>query len=132
MNMTRDQLRAARMLLRLKQDKLAELSKVGLATIRRFETGSEIRTPQLEAIGRALQAAGAIFVDGSIPPDEPRLGVGVVLRPADDLPEETRARMVSEETRDAERIETHRRVLESERKSTEPPKPRGRPKKIAD
>lgn len=132
MNMTRDQLRAARMLLHLKQDTLAKLSKVGTATIRRFETGSEIRTPQLEAIRGALKEAGAIFVDGSIPTDEPRLGIGVVLRPTDDLPDETRARIALEETREAERIEAHRRVLESECKSAEPPKPRGRPKKTAD
>ena len=120
------------MLLHLKQDTLAELSRVGTATIRRFETGSEIRTPQLEAIYRTLKAAGAIFVDGSIPPEEPRLGVGVVLRPVNDLPDETRARIVLDETREAERIEAHRSALESERKTAEPPKLRGRPKKRVD
>jgi len=58
------QLRAARGLIGLSQTELAEISKVGRATIADFEAGK--RDPYsrtLEQLQSALEAAGVIFVE---------------------------------------------------------------------
>jgi len=60
------QVRAARVLLGLSQQELAERSGVGLATLKRIEAArSELTgTAQTMArIQRALEAAGIIFID---------------------------------------------------------------------
>ena len=128
MTLTRDQLRAARMLLHLRQDQLAELSGVGIATIKRFETGNGIRAPQAGALRRALEGAGALLLDGGGPPNGPT-GIGVVLRPAADLPEPTLVRIAVEEAREAERIEADRVRREANRSEPLVKRPLGRPKK---
>ena len=98
--LTRDQLRAARVLLHLRQDQLAEIAMVGVATIRRFEGGQEIGPLHLDALRRAIEDAGAILISGGVsgglPREGRREGVGVVLRIEADLPEETRKRLLGE------------------------------------
>jgi len=62
---TSGQIRAARALLRWSADELAEVSKVGVATIRRFETQEGIPAGQvrvIEAIKVALEQAGVEFI----------------------------------------------------------------------
>jgi len=62
--MTPAQCRAARGLLNLNQDKLAELASVSSVTVRNFE--NEKSSPQratLEVMRRALESAGVIFVE---------------------------------------------------------------------
>jgi hypothetical protein len=78
--MTASQLRAARALLRMPADKLADAAKVSLVTIRRAEAleGPVRMMPaNLEAISRALEAAGVEFIP------ENGGGVGVRLRKQD-------------------------------------------------
>ena len=126
MTLTRDQVRAARMLLHLQQDQLAKLATVGIATIKRFETGNGIREPQAKALRRALEKAGAILLDGGDPPGVPT-GIGVALKPA--LPRPTLARIAAEEAREAKRIEADRLRREEKRTETVVARPLGRPKK---
>ena len=68
MNVSSDQIRAARALLRLEQSELASRTQVSVVTIRRIETmaGHERVTAEtFEGIRRALEQAGAEFiVDG--------------------------------------------------------------------
>lgn len=70
--MSPEQIRAARNWLAWTQAELADRAKVGLSTIKDYESGK--RTPianNLEAITRALEAAGMMFpaasVSGPIP-----------------------------------------------------------------
>ena len=42
---------------------LAELAKVAPATISRFEAGEELKPRTIEAIQRALEAAGVVFIE---------------------------------------------------------------------
>jgi len=59
------QIRAARALLRWSADDLAKASKVGIATIRRFELQEGVPSGQvriLEALKSALEAAGVEFL----------------------------------------------------------------------
>lgn len=71
------QCRAARALLDWSQQRLAEVAKIGNATIRNFEGGkSEPQTATLDVLRRALEAAGVIFID------ENGEGAGVRLRKA--------------------------------------------------
>ena len=63
--MTAAQLRAARALLRMPADKLADAARVSLVTIRRAEAleGPVRMMPaNLEAISRTLEAAGVEFI----------------------------------------------------------------------
>ena len=74
---TSDQIRAARALLRWTADDLAEASKTGIATIRRFEMQEGVPSGQvriLDLLKTTLEKAGIEFV-GS-PDDRP----GVRLR----------------------------------------------------
>ena len=60
--------RAARELLRWDQKLLAEKAKVGVATVRRFETGAQVGPEIVEAISRALRKAGVAFIGPHRPP----------------------------------------------------------------
>ena len=65
-DITSDQCRAARGLVKLSQGELASAANVSRATLADFERG--VRTPHpnnLAAIRRALEAAGVEFIDGN-------------------------------------------------------------------
>ncbi len=125
MTLTRDQLRAARMLFHLRQETLADLSEVALATIKRFETGNAIRPTQVEKLRVALTGAGAVLICGGVL-DGQKLGGGVALLSDGGLPQATRARIAEEERRDAERVEADRPRRETYRTEPKPERPRGR------
>ena len=72
------QIRAARALLRWSADDLAKASKVGIATIRRFELQEGVPSGQvriLESLKSALEGAGVEFLG------TPEDGPGVRLKP---------------------------------------------------
>ena len=97
MSITRDQLRAARVLLHIQQKQLSTLSKVSVSTIRRFEAGLGIGPVFTDALRRSLVEAGAIFVDGD--GNAPAGAVGVLLMADEDLPEETLVRIAADKPR---------------------------------
>jgi transcriptional regulator with XRE-family HTH domain len=69
MNVTPDQIRAARALLRLEQAELAQRAHVSVVTIRRLEgtDGSERVTPvTLEGVRQVLEEAGAEFIPDGV------------------------------------------------------------------
>ncbi len=75
---TSDQIRAARALLRWTADDLAKASKIGIATIRRFETQEGVPSGQvriLDALKLTLEAAGVQFMGSQ------EDGLGVRLTP---------------------------------------------------
>lgn len=75
MTLTPAQCRAARGLVDWSQSKLAELSNLGVSTVKNFEAGRSVPTiNNLAAIRAALESAGVIFVD------ENGEGAGVRLR----------------------------------------------------
>jgi DNA-binding transcriptional regulator YiaG len=58
------QCRAARGLVDLSQQQLADAAKVGVVTVRQFEAGAaQPRNATAEVIQRALESAGVIFVE---------------------------------------------------------------------
>ncbi len=60
-----EQIRAARQLLQITADELADLSDVGVATIRRYELMSGVpsgNARSVEAIQQALEKAGVEFI----------------------------------------------------------------------
>lgn len=57
-----EQVRAARGLVNWSARALAEAAKLGLSTVQRFEGGGAITAANLEAIRRALEAAGIQFI----------------------------------------------------------------------
>jgi transcriptional regulator with XRE-family HTH domain len=58
------QCRAARALLEWTQNQLAEAARVGVVTIRQFESSdTEPRRATIDVIKRALEAAGVEFID---------------------------------------------------------------------
>lgn len=57
-----DQCRAARALLDWSAQTLADKARVGVATVRRYESGQVIADASLVAIETALSAAGVAFV----------------------------------------------------------------------
>lgn len=62
---TADQCRAARALANMSQDDLAKAARVGLSTVRNFETGRSIPvTNNLQAIMRVLEAKVSFLADG--------------------------------------------------------------------
>jgi transcriptional regulator with XRE-family HTH domain len=59
-----NQCRAGRALLAWSQQELADAAKVGVVTVRQFESGgAQPRNSTLDVIQRALEAAGVIFID---------------------------------------------------------------------
>ena len=67
-----EQIRAARQLLRITADELANLSGVGVATIRRYELMAGVpsgNARSVEAIQQALEARGVEFI--GTPEDRP-------------------------------------------------------------
>ena len=73
--------RAARELLRWSQDDLHKRSEVGLATIRRFETGNAISEERKDKIVATLSSAGVIFF-GRLEIEGVKVARGVALRPS--------------------------------------------------
>ncbi len=64
------QLRAARALLKLEKEQLAELAGVSSATIRKLEVVDgplDARTSTLRALERVLEERGVVFVDDGMP-----------------------------------------------------------------
>jgi transcriptional regulator with XRE-family HTH domain len=61
---TSAQCRAGRALLDWSQQQLADAARVGVVTVRQFESGgSQPRNATLDVIQRALEEAGVIFVE---------------------------------------------------------------------
>ena len=61
--MTPMQCRMARAALELSTSSLAHMARVGVNTVNRFETGQDARMSSVNAIQRALESAGVIFVE---------------------------------------------------------------------
>lgn len=76
------QIRAARSLLRIPTEKLAEMSGVGCSTIRRFEEADGIPPSRsaFERVKAALEGAGIEFIG------DPVTSPGVRLRRSEDFP----------------------------------------------
>jgi transcriptional regulator with XRE-family HTH domain len=75
MDVTPDQIRAARASLRLEQGELARRAHVSIVTIRRLEahTGRERTTPMtFDGVRRALEQAGAEFIPDGVRRRRPR------------------------------------------------------------
>jgi transcriptional regulator with XRE-family HTH domain len=69
MLITPEQIRAARALLRLEQDELAQRANVSVVTIRRLEAPdglSKVSPRTVDEVQQALEAAGAEFVDQGV------------------------------------------------------------------
>src|SRR5664280_154364 len=62
--MTSGQCRMARAALKMGVRELAELARVSTNTVTRFEQNELLRSRTVEALQRALEASGAVFVDG--------------------------------------------------------------------
>lgn len=88
MSISRSQLRAARVLLCLSQEELSALSEVGVATIRRYESGAGATKQSLETLRTAVEAAGAIILNAQEIGGR-RIGDGVALAEEGELPPET-------------------------------------------
>jgi transcriptional regulator with XRE-family HTH domain len=59
---TSDQCRAARILAGLSAAELAKHAGVGIATVKRFESGQPVQPATTEAIAMALTSAGITFI----------------------------------------------------------------------
>jgi transcriptional regulator with XRE-family HTH domain len=67
MEISPDQIRAARAMLRLGQDELARRAGISAVTVRRAETGSAGVSPgALDGLRRALEAAGVEFTERGV------------------------------------------------------------------
>jgi transcriptional regulator with XRE-family HTH domain len=62
MLLTPEMCRTARALLDWTPQQLASAAGLGIATVRRFESGGIVRMPSVEAMLQALQAAGLEFI----------------------------------------------------------------------
>jgi transcriptional regulator with XRE-family HTH domain len=60
--MNLEQCRAARALLGWSTNSLADASNLGLATVRRFETGTHVQPASIDAMQKALGNAGITFI----------------------------------------------------------------------
>lgn len=65
--MTPEHVKAARAFLKWNANDLAENSRVGVSTVRVFESGKSIRAGSRQAIYDALVAAGVTFQNGGQP-----------------------------------------------------------------
>jgi transcriptional regulator with XRE-family HTH domain len=75
MTISAEQIAAARRLLGWSRAKLAALSRVGVARIARFETGSRPLSPgNLDDLKHALEGAGIVFTRGGAPGVRPKPG----------------------------------------------------------
>ncbi|MDG4889290.1 helix-turn-helix transcriptional regulator [Mesorhizobium sp. WSM4887] len=64
MEMTPDQCRAARALIKWNQQRLADAAGIGIATLTLFETGTSAPRPAtVEVLERALRDAGVVFLE---------------------------------------------------------------------
>lgn len=129
MKLTRDQLRAARVLLHLRQDQLAEIATVGVATIRRFEGGKGIGPLHLDALRRAVEEAGAVLIHGDGDVDGTPRGLGVALRARGELPEATLTRIEADRRPNVDEPDPAISVVAST-SNVAPSRPRGRPRRI--
>lgn len=75
-----DQCRAARLLARLSAQELATAAAVGIATVKRFESGQPVQAATIEAIISALNSAGIAFIAAG--ESSPNGGEGVRLAAA--------------------------------------------------
>jgi predicted transcriptional regulator len=67
--LTAEQIRAARALLRLEQTELARRARVSLATLRRIESGAEkprASTRAVESVRHVLEKAGIEFIENGV------------------------------------------------------------------
>lgn len=74
---TAEQCRAARILLGWTAADLVTASRLGIATIKRFESGQQVQQASVETIQAALVDAGIIFLNEGAP--SPAGGAGVRL-----------------------------------------------------
>lgn len=58
-----DQCRAARIFAGLSAQDLAEAADVGIATVKRFESGQSVSVATIDALEAALTSAGVIFLE---------------------------------------------------------------------
>lgn len=78
MDMTIEQCRAARALLGWSANDLSAAAKLGIATVKRFETGLQVQPLSVTAMRTSLDNAGVQFIDtGEV---SRKAGVGVRLR----------------------------------------------------
>jgi len=69
MQITTDQIRAARALLRIEQAELAERARVSIVTVRRLEAkqgGERVAPTTIARVRAALEQAGAEFIPGGV------------------------------------------------------------------
>jgi len=78
MGMTIPQCRAARALLGWSAADLAASCKIGIATVKRFESGQTVQDASVDTMRKALEAAGVQFI--AIGATSPGAGAGVRLR----------------------------------------------------
>jgi transcriptional regulator with XRE-family HTH domain len=123
MSLTRNQLRAARALLALKQEELAALAQIATVTVRRYESGSSVTKTTIEKMRRAVESAGALLIEPGIETGL-NAGRGVVLFADRELPTRTRERIANAEIgNEIQRLKKDTDVLA---------RPRGRPRKNRD
>lgn len=78
---TSDQCRAARILVGLSAVELASRAGVGIATIKRFESGQPVQPATIDAVTSALVAAGIIFMRPGEPSPDGGEGVRLAVTP---------------------------------------------------
>jgi transcriptional regulator with XRE-family HTH domain len=62
-----DQCRAARALLGWSAQQVADASGIGIATIKRFESGQSVHMTTVERVQASLEAAGMVFIEPGRP-----------------------------------------------------------------
>lgn len=63
MGMTHEQCRAARVLLGWSANQLADAAKLGIATVKRFESGQPVQDTTADALRSSLDEAGIEFLE---------------------------------------------------------------------
>lgn len=61
----KEQIKAARAMLDLKQAELADLAGISLATLNNIERGADSRVSTVDKIRRALESKGIVFTGGT-------------------------------------------------------------------